>query len=50
MVGVPNEMTAALLLGRAGLDRIVIRDDMLVPVPVPWEVLVRVGACQLKDV
>ena len=49
MTDTPREMTAALLLGHGGLDRIAIRDDVRVPMPAPGEVLVRVGACGLNN-
>ncbi len=49
MVPLPETMTAALLLGHGGLDRIAIRDDVPVPRPPAGEVLVRVGACGLNN-
>ena len=46
---IPETMTAALLLGHGGLDRIVIRNDVPVPVLAVGEVLIRVGACGLNN-
>lgn len=49
MTEIPQQMTAALLLGHGGFDKIVIRDDVPVPTPAAGEVLVRVGACGLNN-
>ncbi len=49
MADIPEQMTAALLLGHGGFDRIAIRDDVPVPTPSAGEVLVRVGACGLNN-
>ena len=42
-------MTAAVLTGFGGLDKLEIRDDILVPNIGPGEVLIEVGACGLNN-
>ncbi len=49
MTDIPQQMTAALLLGHGGFDKIALRDDVPVPTPAAGEVLVRVGACGLNN-
>jgi NADPH:quinone reductase-like Zn-dependent oxidoreductase len=46
---IPPTMTAALLTGHGGLDRLSLRDDVPTPVPAPEEVLVRVGAAGINN-
>jgi NADPH:quinone reductase-like Zn-dependent oxidoreductase len=45
----PNTMTAAILTGHGGLDKIVVRDDLPVPEPKANEVLIKVGACGINN-
>ncbi len=40
---VPDKMTAVLLTGHGGLDKLEYRNDVPVPQPGPSEVLIRVG-------
>jgi len=42
-------MTAALLTGHGGLERLCVRDDVPVPVPAAHEVLIRVGAAGINN-
>lgn len=49
MTEIPNTMTAALLTGHGGLDKIEIRDDVAVPQPGSGEVLIRVSACGMNN-
>jgi len=46
---IPEYMTAVLLTGHGGLDRLVVRDDVPVPEPGPGEVLIEVGACGVNN-
>jgi NADPH:quinone reductase-like Zn-dependent oxidoreductase len=46
---VPDTMRAALLLGRGGLEMLVVRDDVPVPTPAEDEVLIRVAACGVNN-
>ena len=46
---VPNSMSAVLLTGHGGLDKLEYRDDVPVPVPGPDEVLIRVGAAGINN-
>lgn len=45
----PETMRAVVLTGIGGLDRLVYREDVPVPLPRPGEVLVRVGACGMNN-
>ena len=49
MTDIPDSMTAALLTGHGGLDKIEVRDDVAVPRPGPGEVLIRVSACGMNN-
>jgi len=46
---VPNTMTAVVLTGHGGFDKLEYRDDVSVPVPGPIEVLVEVGAAGVNN-
>lgn len=46
---IPSAMTAVLLTGHGGLDRLEVRDDVPVPRPGPDEVLIRVGASAVNN-
>ena len=46
---IPTRMTAALLTDHGGLENLVIRDDVPVPVPASGEVLIQVGACGVNN-
>lgn len=46
---IPEQMTAVLLTGHGGPDRLEIRDDVPVPVPAADEVLIRVHACGMNN-
>ena len=48
-MGIPEFMTAAVLTGHGGLEKIVIRDDIPVPKPAADEVLIKVGACGMNN-
>ncbi|MGB0384046.1 MAG: alcohol dehydrogenase family protein [Ardenticatenaceae bacterium] len=45
----PKQMTAAVLMGHGGFDKLVIRDDWPVPEPKAGEVLIRVAACGMNN-
>ena len=45
----PNTMTAAILTGHGGLEKIVVRDDITRPEPKANEVLIQVGACGINN-
>ena len=45
----PTQMRAVLLLGHGGLEQLVYRSDVPVPVPGPGEVLVGVRACGVNN-
>lgn len=47
--GVPTVMSAVMLMGHGGIDRLVNRTDAPTPQPGTGEVLVRVGACGLNN-
>ncbi len=49
MTDIPDTMTAALLTGHGGLDKIEVRDDVVVPQPEPGDVLIRVSACGMNN-
>lgn len=46
---IPDRMTAALLTGHGGFDKLEIRDDVPVPVPGPGEVLIKVAAAGINN-
>ncbi len=46
---IPRTMKAVLLEGHGGLDQLVYRDDVTLPVPAAGEVLVRVGAAAVNN-
>ena len=46
---IPAKMTAVVLTGHGGFDKLVIRHDVPVPSPGPDEVLIRVGACGVNN-
>jgi NADPH:quinone reductase-like Zn-dependent oxidoreductase len=48
-MALPNYMTAAVLKGHGGLDKIIVRDDIPVPEPKANEVLIKVGACGMNN-
>lgn len=48
-MSIPKTMRAALLTGHGGLDKLVVRDDMKVPVPGKGEVLIKVAACGMNN-
>ncbi|TKT75028.1 alcohol dehydrogenase family protein [Aquamicrobium sp. LC103] len=45
----PSTMAAMLLTGHGGLDKLVYRTDVPVPVPAPGEVLIEVTACGMNN-
>lgn len=49
MSTVPARMTAVLLTGHGGLDRLEVRDDVPVPEPARGEVLIRVAAAGINN-
>jgi NADPH:quinone reductase-like Zn-dependent oxidoreductase len=48
-MNIPEKMTAAVLTGHGGFDKLEIREDVPVPRPGPGEVLVAVGACGMNN-
>lgn len=46
---IPNFMTAAVLTGHGGLEKLSIRDNIPVPKPNANEVLINVGACGMNN-
>jgi NADPH:quinone reductase-like Zn-dependent oxidoreductase len=46
---VPQTMSAVLLTGHGGLDKLVYREDVPVPSPAPGEVLIEVTACGMNN-
>jgi NADPH:quinone reductase-like Zn-dependent oxidoreductase len=48
-MNIPALMTAAVLTGHGGFDKIEIQDDVTVPRPGPGEVLIAVGACGMNN-
>ncbi len=46
---IPRHMTAVLLTGYGGLEKLSLRHDVPVPQPRPDEVLIRVGACGVNN-
>ncbi len=49
MQDLPATMHAVLLTGNGGFDRLVYREDVPLPVPLPGEVLIRVGAAGVNN-
>ena len=49
MKSIPKTMKAVLLMGHGGLDKLVFRDDIPVPVPGPHDVLIKVGAAGINN-
>ncbi len=45
----PATMRAVLLTGHGGYDKLVLRDDVPVPVPGPCDVLIRIGAAGVNN-
>jgi len=45
----PNTMTAAVLTGHGGLEKLIVRDNIPVPEPKANEVLINVGACGMNN-
>ena len=45
----PKYMTAAVLTGHGGLEKLIVRNDMPVPEPKANEVLINVGACGMNN-
>ena len=48
-MALPNDMTAAVLKGHGGLEKITVCDDIPVPDPKVNEVLIKVGACGMNN-
>lgn len=48
-VGIAKTMSAVVLTGHGGLDKLVYRDDWPTPEPGPGEVLIEVGACGMNN-
>lgn len=48
-MSIPATMRAVLLTGYGGPDKLELRDDVLVPVPAPGDVLIRVGAAAVNN-
>ena len=46
---IPTHMTAALLTGHGGLEKLEIRHDWPVPKPQAGEVLIKVAACGMNN-
>jgi len=46
---IPDTMKAVQLTGHGGLDKLVYREDVPVPQPAAWEVLIRVSACGMNN-
>ena len=49
MSALPKKMRGVFLTGHGGLDKLEIRDDIHVPKPRPYEVLIRVGAAAVNN-
>ena len=45
----PETMTGVQLTGNGGLDKLVVKNDIPVPEPLPGEVLILVGACGMNN-
>jgi NADPH:quinone reductase-like Zn-dependent oxidoreductase len=48
-IPIPDKMTAVVLTGHGGFEKLEYRDDVPVPVPGPIEVLVQVGAAGINN-
>ncbi len=48
-MNIPEKMTAAVLTGHGGFEKLEIREDVPVPAPGPGEVLIAVGACGMNN-
>ncbi len=48
-IAIPDNMTAVVLTGHGGFEKLEYRDDIAVPVPGPEEVLVQVGAAGINN-
>ncbi|CAB5106543.1 Alcohol dehydrogenase (EC [Olavius algarvensis associated proteobacterium Delta 3] len=48
-MSISSQMTAAVLTGHGGLDKLVVRNDIPVPKPAHGEVLIKVGACGVNN-
>ncbi len=48
-MNIPAKMTAAVLTGHGGFEKLEIRKDVPVPAAGPGEVLIRVGACGMNN-
>ncbi len=48
-MNIPPKMTAAVLTGHGGFEKLEIREDVPVPAPGPGEVLIAVGACGMNN-
>lgn len=46
---IPNYMTAAVLTGHGGLEKLIVHDTIPVPKPEANEVLIKVGACGMNN-
>jgi len=46
---IPEKMTAVVLTGHGGLDKLEVRHDVPVPRPAPGEVLIKVAACGVNN-
>jgi len=49
MSELPKKMRGVFLTGHGGLDKLEIRDDIPIPKPRPYEVLIRVGAAAVNN-
>jgi NADPH:quinone reductase-like Zn-dependent oxidoreductase len=48
-MGLPKYMTAAVLTGHGGPEKLIVRDNIPVPEPKANEVLINVGACGMNN-
>ena len=48
-MALPKHMTAAILTGHGGLEKLIVRHDVPVPEPKANEVLIEVGACGMNN-
>jgi len=48
-IAIPDNMTAVVLTGHGGFEKLEYRDDIAVPVPGPEELLVQVGAAGINN-
>ncbi|MDX1521819.1 MAG: alcohol dehydrogenase family protein [Anaerolineae bacterium] len=49
MTNIPEKMTAAILTGHGGFDKLEYRTDWPTPTPQPGEILIRVAACGINN-